>query len=64
MTLDEAIQHCGEKACGNTACADEHRQLKAWLEELKRLRDGIIHRDEIYELEQTSEQWHKEHEGK
>lgn len=34
MTLDEAIIHCREKACGDCACADDHRQLAEWLEEL------------------------------
>jgi len=58
MTLDEAINHCHEKAeelkkqgsicCdsledtiragGCLECANEHLQLAAWLEELKRLR--------------------------
>ena len=35
MTLDEAIKHAEEKTCGNTACAEEHRQLAEWLKELK-----------------------------
>ena len=35
MTLEEAIIHCKEKACDNTQCAIEHRQLAEWLEELK-----------------------------
>lgn len=34
MTLDEAIQHCKEKANGSCACADDHRQLAEWLTEL------------------------------
>lgn len=38
MTLDEAIDHAREKACGTDACADDHRQLAAWLEELRDLR--------------------------
>lgn len=39
MTIDEAIQHCDEKAstvCGE--CAEQHRQLAAWLRELERLK--------------------------
>lgn len=39
MTIDEAIQHCDEKAstvCGE--CAEEHRQLAAWLRELEAYR--------------------------
>ena len=35
VTLDEAIKHAEEKACGNTGCAEEHRQLAEWLKELK-----------------------------
>lgn len=38
MTLEEAIIHCNEKACGNTQCALEHRQLAEWLQELQALR--------------------------
>ena len=38
MTLEEAIIHCKEKACGNTQCALEHRQLAEWLEELQQYR--------------------------
>lgn len=38
MTLDEAIQHCKEKSCGDSECANEHRQLAEWLQELKYLR--------------------------
>ena len=43
MILNEAIRHCIKKAeeldkikC--TACADEHRQLKKWLQELNNIR--------------------------
>jgi len=28
MSLDEAIEHCKEKSCGNNACALEHKQLE------------------------------------
>ena len=38
ISLEEAIQHCKEKACGNTQCALEHQQLAEWLEELKEYR--------------------------
>ena len=38
MTLEEAIIHCEEKACGNTQCALEHRQLAEWLKELQQYR--------------------------
>lgn len=40
MSLEEAIKHCKEKACGNTQCAIEHRQLAEWLEELKKYKRG------------------------
>lgn len=35
MTLDEAIQHCEEKARCGDACGLEHKQLAEWLKELK-----------------------------
>ena len=37
MTIDEAIRHAEDKAreLGCTECAQEHRQLAAWLRELK-----------------------------
>lgn len=38
MTLDEAIEHCKEKSCGNNECALDHKQLAEWLKELKGLR--------------------------
>lgn len=38
MTLDEAIQHCEERAsCGNK-CGLEHKQLANWLKELRTYR--------------------------
>ena len=43
MTLEEAIEHCEEKAQGCDACAQEHRQLAMWLKELlerRRADDG------------------------
>jgi len=39
MSLDEAIEHCKEKSCGNNACALEHKQLGKWLTELKKLKE-------------------------
>jgi len=39
MSLDEAIEHCKEKSCGNSACALEHEQLEKWLTELKELKE-------------------------
>ena len=43
MTLDEAIQHCEEKALCGDACGLEHKQLAEWLKELKgyRMDEGI-----------------------
>lgn len=39
ITLDDAIKHCEEKSCGNTECAQDHKQLATWLTELKHLRE-------------------------
>lgn len=39
MTLDEAINHAYKIASGCGECANEHRQLAEWLEELKALRE-------------------------
>ena len=41
MTLDEAIEHCEEKAQCGTACGMEHKQLAEWLRELKGFRNPI-----------------------
>ena len=35
MTLDEAIEHCEEKAKCCDSCGLEHKQLAEWLRELK-----------------------------
>ena len=37
LSIDEAIRHAEDKAreLGCTECAQEHRQLAAWLRELK-----------------------------
>ena len=45
MTLEEAIKHCKEKACDNTQCAIEYRQLAEWLEELKKYRENAKNED-------------------
>lgn len=37
MTLDEAIEHCREKE-NCSACGQEHKQLRLWLEELRERR--------------------------
>lgn len=50
MTLEEAIEHCEEKACGNMECAKEHRQLAEWLKELQAIKmNNIINNKEIEE---------------
>lgn len=49
MTLDEAIQHCEEKALCGDACGLEHKQLAEWLKELKRYR-----MDEETKLDKTT----------
>ena len=38
MTLNEAIQHCEEKALCGDACGLEHKQLVEWLKELRSYR--------------------------
>jgi hypothetical protein len=42
MTLDQAIEHCKEKADCTTKCGQDHAQLAAWLVELKerRIKEG------------------------
>lgn len=40
MTLDEAIQHCEEKAKCGDQCGLEHAQLAAWLKELKQMKES------------------------
>ena len=42
MTLNEAIRHAEEKACGNTGCAEEYGQLAKWLRELSELRSFYV----------------------
>lgn len=41
MTLDEAIQHCEEKAKCGDSCGMEHKQLAEWLRELMKLRNDV-----------------------
>lgn len=41
MTIDEAIGHAEERACGNDQCAKDHAQLADWLRELRRARMEI-----------------------
>lgn len=38
MTLDEAIEHAEERACGNDQCAKDYAQLSDWLRELREAR--------------------------
>ena len=49
MTIDEAIQHCEDKAheLGCTECAQEHYQLAGWLRELKFRRKQQLKSDAI-----------------
>ena len=47
MTLDDAIKHCQQVADeSDCECADEHRQLAEWLQELKEFKQM-----------QTNEEW-------
>lgn len=41
MTLDEAIEHCEEKAKCGDSCGMEHKQLAEWLKELMNLRNEV-----------------------
>ncbi len=41
MTINEAIEHAEEIACGNDQCAKDHAQLADWLRELRRARIKI-----------------------
>lgn len=45
MTLDEAIKHADEVALANAdkcpKCAQDHKQLSAWLRELKEIRAEV-----------------------
>ena len=50
MTLDEAINHCLERANQDcSSCADEHLQLAEWLIELKDLRKNaqVVDKQEV-----------------
>ena len=42
MTLEEAIEHCEQKACGNDECSQEHKQLAEWLKALQTLKMNNI----------------------
>ena len=56
MTLEEAIKHCEEKACGDSECNREHKQLAEWLKELQRLKALPSTLDEAAE-EFAEEEW-------
>ena len=60
MTLDEAIIHTREVAAqlGCCECADEHRQLAEWLEELRERRKN----DRTTEHKQLAKQSEELHE--
>lgn len=49
MTLDEAIQHCEEKALCGDVCGLEHKQLAERLKELR-----SYHIDEETKLDKTT----------
>ena len=49
MTLDDAITHCLQKAQACTACGEEHRQLAAWLSELKKIREEKSEANKVIE---------------
>ena len=74
MTLEEAIKHCEEKACYNSKCALEHRQLAEWLKELKEIKskdyknsayvNGLTLIGEERMRQITEEGWSIEHDDK
>ena len=45
MTLEEAIEHCEQKACEHSKCAEEHKQLAEWLKELQTLKNNCSNTD-------------------
>lgn len=53
MTLDEAIAHAKELSENQSMCEDcreEHKQLAAWLEELKQYKLASPHKKPAYKL--------------
>lgn len=65
MTLEEAIQHCKEKACGNSGCAAEYKQLAYWFMELKQIKDLSKNHDLDKEIHKIQRRYHvtDEYEG-
>lgn len=56
MTLDEAIEDACKKSCGTDECAEQHRQLADWLNELKDRRSGRFwHPPLSYKLSESTE---------
>ena len=45
MTLEDAIKHCEQKACGNDECSKKHKQLAEWLKELQALKANINYKE-------------------
>ena len=45
MNLDEAIEHCREKANTECECGKEHLQLYNWLIELKTYREKELNKE-------------------
>lgn len=64
MTLEEAIKHCKEKACGNTQCALEHQQLAEWLQELQQYRKNARKEQPEVDLEEEYKTWWNSISGK
>ena len=64
MTLDEAIEHCEEKAKCGDSCGMEHKQLAEWLKELKKYREQEHERREksqsCFEKMLSSQDWDNE----
>ena len=50
MTIEEAINHCEEKASGCSECAKEHAELAEWLKELIELRENQAKYEKALEM--------------
>ena len=60
MNLQEAIQHCLEKAQGCNECAEEHRQLADWLIELleyRQFHNGVLRDGDVLRAAKSIKSW-------
>ena len=59
MEINEAIEHCREKAVGCSECAKDHGQLAEWLEELQNYRDTGLTPSMVRSLIKREKESHK-----